>query len=59
MSEEFVEVRLRLRRDVYTEIREWMRELDIEEIEDFVKYLLNVFKIARHVYLELKDVVSY
>jgi hypothetical protein len=59
MSDEFVEVRLRLRRDVYTEIREWMRELGIEEIEDFVKYLLNVFKIARHFYLELKDVVSY
>jgi hypothetical protein len=59
MSEEFVEVRLRLRRDVYTEIREWMRELDIEEIEDFVKYLLNVFKTARHVYLELKDIESY
>jgi hypothetical protein len=59
MSDEFVEVRLRLRRDVYTEIREWMRELDIEEIEDLVKHLLNVFKTARHVYLELKDVVSY
>jgi hypothetical protein len=59
MSDEFVEVRLRLRRDVYTEIREWMRELDIEEIEDFVKHLLNVFEIARHVYLELKEVVSY
>jgi hypothetical protein len=59
MSEEFVEVRLRLRRDVYDEIMEWMRELDIEEIEDFVKYLLNVFKTAMHVYYELKDVVSY
>ena len=50
---------LRLRRDVYTEIREWMRELDIEEMEDFVKYLLDVFKTARHVYLELKEIVSY
>jgi hypothetical protein len=59
VSKEFVEVRLRLRLDVYTEIREWMRELDIEEIEDFVKYLLDVFKTARHVYLELKEIVSY
>jgi uncharacterized protein YdaT len=59
LSEEFVEVRLRLRRDIYDEIKEWMRELDIEEIEDFVKHLLNVFKTARHVYLELKEVVSY
>jgi hypothetical protein len=59
MSEEFVEVRLRLRRGVYDEIREWMRELDIEEIEDFVKYLLDVLKTARHVYLELKEIVSY
>jgi len=59
MGEELVEVRLRLRRDVYVEISEWMRELDFEEIEDFVKYLLNVFKTARHVYLELKEVVSY
>jgi hypothetical protein len=59
MSEEFVEVRLRLRRDVYEEIMDWMREFDIEEIEDFVKHLLNVLKTARHVYLELKEVVSY
>jgi hypothetical protein len=59
MSEEFVEVRLRLRRDVYEEIIDWMREFDIEEIEDFVKHLLNVLKTARHVYLELKEVVSY
>jgi len=59
MSEEFVEVRLRLRRDVYEEIIDWMREFDIEEIEDFVKHLLNVLETARHVYLELKEVVSY
>jgi len=59
MSEEFVEVKLKLKRDVYTEIREWMRELDFEDIEDFIKYLLGVLKIVRHVYLELKDVVSY
>jgi len=59
MSGEIVEVKLRLRRDVYEEIVEWMNELDIEEIEDFIKYLLNVFETARHVYLELKDVVSY
>jgi hypothetical protein len=59
VSDEFVEVRLRLRRDVYEEIRGWMQELGIENLEDFIEYLLNVFETARHVYLELKEVVSY